>query len=267
MTDSPDVSVPAPPAAPAAATEAAKRYIFVCGCPRSGTTAMWRTLSASSEVVVGVERYALRMHTLTPELFERERFLALEEGDTFYDDLVGFSAYYRAAAQRYAAAKFVGDKSPRLYEHFDNLQQHFPGATVLVMFRNIYDVAASYKRRALDEGDTAWRRDAGVDAAIKDWTHSIKAFNQHRKGMNLIPVCYEKMFSDQRHLEGIFERLGLTIDEAVRGQCDRMITRGRSLETARDRVLSTDEIFEITMRAPIGGYRAIIEQALADEAA
>ena len=245
----------------AEAVATAKRYLFVCGCPRSGTTAMWRLLAASRQVVLGVERYALRMDRIERSMFERERFLKVEPGDTFYDDLHSFSPYYRNLPARFDQARWVGDKSPRLYDWFDNLKAQFPGATVLMMFRNIYDVAASYKRRAQDENDTFWGRGQGVEAALGDWTRSIQAFHRHRDGLDLVPVCYERLLSRHEGLEAVFAHLDLPLDDAVRAQYDRIKSRSPGLESRRDRVLSTDEVFDLCMRAPIGAYRQVLEAA------
>lgn len=263
VADAPATPAPAAPAVLTGATPA-RRYLFVCGCPRSGTTAMWRTMAGSVEVVLGVERYATRMHDMDASMFEKDRFLTAQPGDTFYDDLETFSAYYRGARQRFDFAKRIGDKSPRLYDHFDNLAKNFPGATVLIMYRNIYDVAASYKRRAQDERDETWGRGQGVDAAINDWTRSIKAFLKYSENsqLDLVPVCYEQLFSQGEGLEALFDRIGVTLDAGVRTQYERLMSKTGNLEAARDKALSTQEIFDISMRAPFGGYRTIIEKAL-----
>ena len=251
------------PSAPAVATKTGPGYLFVCGCPRSGTTAMWRLLAAARQVVIGVERYALRMDRIDPSMFTRERFLRVEEGDTFYNDLEGFSPYYKHVPVRFKNARWIGDKSPRLYDWFDNLKAQFPGATVLIMYRNIFDVASSYKRRAQDETYTFWGREQGVQAALTDWTRSLQAYLKHREDgrLDLVPVCYERLLSRHEGLETLFEHLGLPVDDAVRAQYERMKSRSPDLESSRDRVLSTDEVFDLCMRAPFGAYRQVIDAA------
>lgn len=147
--------------------------LFLCGCPRSGTTAFWRLLVGDSRIRMGVERYGNRFYTrefLNPEMFEKDRFFSLQEGDTFYPDLVEFNPYYERAKSGYEDATYFGDKIPKLYEYFDRMKETFPGCKLVFIFRNIFDVAASYKARQLDENDN-WSM--GVSDAISDWNNAF----------------------------------------------------------------------------------------------
>lgn len=241
-----------------------RRTLFVCGCPRSGTTAMWRLLTASPEVVLGVERFGNRFFKsggLRPELFEEERFFKLVEGDTFYEDLDAFSSYYATARGRYGQAAVVGDKIPKLYERLEDVSARFPGARIVFMFRNVLDVAASYKRRAQDPDDATWRADLDVGAAVVDWTRAIAQFKAFRSAIEIKPVCYESIFTRPDDLDSLLDFVGLADPAPVRREHANILARAAQLETARRRDLSEAEVFDIAMRAPFGAWREIVREA------
>jgi len=243
-----------------------RRHLFVCGCPRSGTTATWNLLTASSEVVLGLERYGTRMFSttagLTPELFTYERFFDLRPQDTFYDDLDAFHAYYATARERFEDAAVIGDKLPKLYVRFERLGRAFPDAKVVFMFRNIFDVAASYKRRAADAADAQWRRSQGVSAAITDWTQSIAAFQAFESRLDMLPVVYEELFIEGRGLDRVCDFVGVTAPDPIVAHFRNLLARSSQLERARPRNLTALELQEICMRAPFGGYRKIVSASL-----
>lgn len=50
-------------------------YVFICGCPRSGTSAMTQLLSAHSQIVIGIERFKyINKNLLRPEMFRKDYF-------------------------------------------------------------------------------------------------------------------------------------------------------------------------------------------------
>ena len=236
------------------------QYLFIVGCPRSGTTAMWELLSSSSKIVIGVERYAHRVFppfSLKPDLFEKERFLSLENGDTFYNDLTEFNSYYSNCSKFFPTAKYIGDKIPRLYEYFDDFLEKFPNAKIIFMFRNIFDVAASYKARAKDVNDDTWDRSSGVETALEDWRKSIKSYHRYKSKLKILPICYESLFYKKEGLDKISSFLGIDAAE-LEGKYQNLLIRGDQLEGCRPRDLAVEEVFEISMQAPFWEYRQAI---------
>ena len=141
-----------------------KKYIFVAGCPGSGTSAFVSFLLETKKVAIFMERYQKywkTYHRFPEKAFDKEKILNIEEGETHYDNISRFKPNI-IAMELYDNAEFVGDKIPSLYENFDNLFSQFPNAKVFFLYRNPYSIAESYKRRALDSG-------------IKDFNSSIKA--------------------------------------------------------------------------------------------
>lgn len=239
----------------------AKSFLFVCGCPRSGTTALWRLLVGDSRIRLGVERYGNRFYArefLTPDLFEKDRFFTPQQGDTFYSDLTGFNPYYTKAQEGFEDAAYVGDKIPKLYGYLDQLQSNFPGCKTIFIFRNIFDVAASYKARMLDENDN-WQ--LNVSNAVADWNASLKAAQAY--GGDLALVDYEKLLMEQQGLDKLYAFLDLDITPEVRATFKNLLTRSGTLEAGRARALTALEVKEICETADFETYRQLVKDAAA----
>jgi len=235
-------------------------FLFLCGCPRSGTTAAWRLLVGDERIKMGVERYGNRFYTrdfLTPELFEKDRFFSLEEGDTFYPDLEAFNSYYSKAHAGYEDAIYVGDKIPKLYNYFDRLQENFSNAKIIFIFRNIFDVAASYKARLLDENDN-WSM--GVSEAVADWNASLQSALSYTGQIAL--VDYEKLFIQREGLDAIYAFLDLDVSESVQATFTNLVARSGTLEQSRARALTALEVKEICETADFESYRTLIKAAV-----
>jgi hypothetical protein len=238
----------------------AQRFLFVVGCPRSGTTAMWRLLTGDPRIVLGNERYGNRWfeEELTPDLYRKERFARIEEGDTFYGDLAAFHERYEAMLDRYDGAVFVGDKIPMLFTRLDTIADNFPGAKVILLLRNIFDVAASYERRARDSEDTTWSQDLRTSSAIDQWNESIEVAMEHPGSLDIQVVDYERFFFQADQLDRLYDGLGLDVPPNMPDEHGRIITRARQLEEGRPRDLPQAAVHEICLRADFEGYRQLV---------
>lgn len=231
----------------------------MCGCPRSGTTALWRILVGDSRIRMGVERYAKLFHKTDPldqEVFSAERFFDLRAGDTFYSNLDDFDAYYAKARAGYDEAIYFGDKIPKLYEYFDKVQRDFPGCKMIFIFRNIFDVAASYKVRQLNIHDT-WYMD--VSAAIIDWNRSFKKAEAYKGEIHL--VDYEQFFVRGEGLQKLYDFLELDVTEEALETCRKLLAQSSQLEEQRTRSLTALEIKEICETADFDAYRRFCAQS------
>ncbi len=173
-----------------------KEFLFVCGCPRSGTSYLATLLLASPDVAIGMERFPERLLTrrLTPSDFEASRFLEVRPGDTFYESLDFFPDHAKQLRARCETARYVGDKVPRAYERLDWLAEQFSPIKLVVMFRDISDVAASYEARR--QRGTLWPADWGVSKAIEHWNAAIAAVLPWMTRPNLLPIEYEALTTD-----------------------------------------------------------------------
>lgn len=238
-----------------------RRFLFVCGCPRSGTSALVELLASDPRIAIGAERYAHLYETqdLTPDLFTKERFSSPRDGDTFYTDLLATNdQFYLPVLRNFESAIYVGDKIPELYRRFGRLAASLPGAKVVMIIRNIFDVAASFEARADKADDPHWSPDARTNSAVEKWGESLLALRNCPTAIEIFPVVYEELFLNRRGLHEIFSFLGLGAPhDEVFTKYDELCSWGHSLERKRERKLSAAAAFHICQAAPFDLYREL----------
>lgn len=242
----------------------ANKHLFICGTPRSGTTALWRLISRDERIIIGVERYGnLFFKTpLTSNLFTAERFCNIQAGDTFYQDLKAFNPYYQTVAERFGEAAYVGDKIPLLYNHLDSLFANIPDAKVIFIVRNIIDVASSYEARADNIHDESWQRDKRTASAIADWRASLIILKRFldKDDQRIFPVKYEDFFVNDGGLGKLYQFLDLPITKEVEYLYGSLLQQGAMLENNRKRNLNLEGVRLICETAPFGLYRQVLDQ-------
>jgi hypothetical protein len=186
-----------------------KKFLFVFGCPRSGTTYFHSIMAWHPAIALGLERFSRRMltRTLMPLHFDRQRFFCMEAGDTWYDNLLQFPGQQRLCEEHYDAAEYVGDKVPLGYEVFDHLITHFFDVRFVVLVRNVFDVAASYERRR--RGITHWNREWGPRKAVEHWNASLRAILEYAEVAQVLPLLYEDLTVSATTLDGVAEFLAI----------------------------------------------------------
>jgi hypothetical protein len=186
-----------------------KKFLFVCGCPRSGTSYFHSLLAPHPAIALGLERFNLRMfeRRLMPADFERSRFLRMEAGDTWYDDLSMFPWQQQLVEAHYDTAEYVGDKVPRAYQFFDHLITLFPDVRFICLVRNVFDVAASYETRQRDVAH--WDPDWGPRKAVEHWNASLQAILACADVAPILPVVYEDLIANDSTLDTVAEFLDI----------------------------------------------------------
>lgn len=241
-----------------------KNMVFICGCARSGTSALWRLMTAHSKVAIGLERYIERCtdtkFDMTPELFEKERFYTLKRGDTHFKSIEkgGQGEYYAQLKDRYNDCTHFGDKTPRLFRYYKDIFKTFPDARILFIYRNIFDVAQSFNTRKQKEGD-AW--DRGYKAAVKDWNLSMKNTNAFldQKDERILPISYEELFFGQFDIEQIFDFLNLENEPSVHKLYQGLRKKAKEIEGKREPNLSSLQKHFIMKTARFNLYKKLVE--------
>lgn len=252
--------------------EVEKSFLFVCGCPRSGTTALWQLLMGSADIFLGIERFGGYMTrrnigTLEEGLYRKDRFFNMHEGDTHYRDLAQFHAfqpYYPTAEADYDAARLIGDKIPKLYIDFDQFGTRFPNSKIIFIIRNVFDVCLSYQRRKENKSDP-WSQ--GYEKAVQDWNQSIQSYNQFagREFSGLV-VEYEKLFDIDNPLvrEAVIQQIidftGVSDGQKLLQTHDSLLGESRGLESDRlgDK-LDSQAKRHVLLEGDIAGYRHMVE--------
>lgn len=248
--------------------EGTRNMLFVAGCPRSGTTALWKLLVSHPAIVLGVERYVLLAYAnkLSPKLFAKEKFFSLRPGETFYDSLEGFSPYYAQAKLAYDGARWIGDKLPNLYLSYPALAAKFASVHVIYILRNIIDVAGSYQKRAEDVGDTTWQKKRDYAVAVEDWNQSLRATLGQLTGNSghvvFHIVCYEELFLSRANIQPIFDLLGLNAADGAREAYNALSAIAPRLEKNRGDSLNSMQRHYIACNADFDSYRALHRRRL-----
>ena len=221
-----------------------KKFIFVAGCARSGTGALAQLLSASDDIVMGMERFghleSKGSFSLTPNHFEKERFFDVRDGDTFYGNFDEFHRHDKRIREKFDSCIYIGDKRPDLYECYDEIFQTFRDAVVFFIYRNIREVASSYQGR-VTEGNN-WPADKNFRAAVMEWNRSLFLTREAiRKGYDIRCVDYESVFLSHDRLDVVFSTLGLVLDACEWDRVNAVIARSEQLSKERVSLLSADE--------------------------
>ena len=213
-------------------TKRPRSHLFVCGVPRSGTTALARCLNRHRRVALGIERYRRALLDSNGEtdygrLFDKDRFFDFRPSDgSAYaklllpslrgTDLEGSDwpkQLYDDAWEKYDSVSYVGDKIPTLYHRALFLRETFPGCKVVFLLRNPVAVALSWQARA-DNPRDSWSRRNGFAEAIVKWNKALRLTMLAKAvlGGDLTVVLFEEMFAAQG-LRRLLSRLDLDVRE------------------------------------------------------
>lgn len=229
-----------------------KKNLFVAGCARSGTSALVQLLTGSSKIVLGMERYGHLVQPdnfkLTPEHFTKERFLTLESGDTFYDDVLDFHKFDPKIIEKLDTCEWIGDKRPDLYESYDQLFENFPEAKVIFIYRDITEVASSYHGR-IQEGKN-WPATKNFESAVREWNRSLFLTREAiKKGYDITVVDYDSIFCSEKDITDIFKMLSINVENSLKEHIEKIRFRSKQLSDSRKMLLSADELEYIDKNA------------------
>jgi len=196
-----------------------KRYLFIGGCARSGTGVLTMVVGVHNRIVIGNERYnrlcRKNQYSLTTEHFSKDRFYEMKEGDTFYMD---FNKYHLGwepkIFEKYDRCKYIGVKYTPIHQILPELHSNFPGLKILYIYRDIFDVAESWNRRAVE--GKFWPPKMNYKQAVITWNQSLRMMKQAtEENDNIICVNYNDAFFTDKSFEPVFERLNVKIDKNV----------------------------------------------------
>lgn len=238
------------------------RYLFVGGCPRSGTTALTTFLNRDPRILLGQERFRKIRKAVEPFHFTEEVLFNPSLRETSWEmpwrgELVfpGRLRDYAALRERWrgGGVEVLGDKAPYYYRELDGLAVRFPGAVFAIVVRDLHEVADSYLRRARNPVDH-WPTANDHTLALADYNEALAGVRDFvgRAGWSrLLVVRHERFFGGvPGELERLYALIGLPPpQDAARRHAelarDGLVRRGRrtalaaevvaELEAGRDR--------------------------------
>ncbi len=190
--------------------------LFLAGVARSGTTALRSVLGAHPDIAVGMERFkklwGSEIGSITPELFERERFFDFSDGLTNITPDVEWAQERLADLDaKWDTARYRGDKMTVI--RAQRLWENFPDARFCFIVRDVAQVASSWQRRAADDTDVSWRRDADAATSVAAWNTALQRVGKAvgQRPDRAVVVEYTRFFGDPdaTAFHGIMDFLGL----------------------------------------------------------
>lgn len=218
-----------------------RNYLFVAGCPRSGTTAITRLLNLHPDIVIGLERYKSlygKMRDILPDMLSEEGFFNFQPGETNFAPSSNREAarFYEVAKEKFPGAKLLGDKYPQFFRFYGKVFERFPEARFVFIVRDPVAVAQSWQRRADDSSSWPQKNDARRSVAY--WNDALAytlAYAQIREGA-FVFVEFEELFrSKQKALAELFQRLGVDISDSV---LDRVQSEAEAHFACSEEILS-----------------------------
>ena len=128
-----------------------KQFVFVCGAPRSGTTALASLISALDNTHIGQEIFPAAVKQPNPTPLTQASFdkHALQENLSHkYGPSVATNQL-----TRFEKSGVIGDKHPHYHRHLPILSEAFPSCHFVFIYRDITDVARSFQRRFENPND------------------------------------------------------------------------------------------------------------------
>lgn len=232
-----------------------KNYLFAIGNARSGTTALGRVLNFSPEICLGVERYSTEDNILASS-FEQEAFF-----DSGSENYLVRPHFYEEIKDKFAKARYIGDKRPRFIQSWKNTWLNLPQAKIVYIFRNIYDVACSYNTRANNASlgiDMSWSKTRNFSQAVEDWNEGLQEVKQLRHFYAVYLVKYEDFFILPSRMIHLFNYLKIDSENKnVKKGMNKINQTALKLKN-KERTLSNSEKKYIDSHADFETYNILL---------
>jgi sulfotransferase family protein len=212
------------------------RLLFIGGPPRSGTSALTDYLNQHPEVLICMERYKwVPPHEVRPKLFTFKRVLDYKlnsRGDRPETNTPWERHVELLASKDPERLTWMGDKTPAYVEHLYRLSENNPGASFILTYRPLEEVAESFEARAKDS-EAPWLL-GGFETGVEQWNAAMKFtcnFVKSALNLNVLILSYHEFFYDNQAVVPLLSRfLDIEIDQSMQEAWTRM---SHAFETRR----------------------------------
>ena len=239
---------------------AEKKFGFVCGCPRSGTTAAVRLLNCHPRIAATNERFAKRVRkkgALQKEHFVTDRFIQFDEKDCGHGGFENEAT--RVGLKKWESAEIVIDKVPHVTHVFREAAR-LTADFVIVIVREPYGIARSFearRKRAASGEDPTWNTKNDFVRAVDMFNETVRQVKlalsktDQERGFPLMVVDYDDLYSTKPVYKELFRFLGVNADEADNPEAVTMFIGDEKREESEVQKY-------VASRAAFGDYRFIV---------
>ncbi len=232
-----------------------KKYIFVSGLARSGTSALGDLFNLSDEIAVYFEILSPTIPyspgSFDPAFLEgiltTDRHRSRRNGELFV---------------KAKKAAYVGDKRPKFFLRLEQSLEFYKGESIHVfhLVRPLRDVCLSYQARADNPNDASWSTLHGSAQAIIDYEMMCDVFLAHAAkkvdaAHKIVFVPYQKAFTDKDYAYSLFDDLELSDRADLSGKVEAFVQKSRAIAT-KERVLDSETEEQIRKGLNIDKVRA-----------
>lgn len=195
-----------------------KKYLFIGGCARSGTSALTKIIGSHKNIVLGMERFNNLLdkenYSLSKNHFIKERFFDIQFGDTFYNDFNQFHSWEPNIYKKFDLSVYIGVKYTDIHKIIDELNSTFGEVNIFYIYRNIFDVAESWNKRA--EKGNNWPSTKNYKEAVETWNQSLETIKRGiETGHKIHCIHFEDLLFSKKSIDELFKKINLNIDKNV----------------------------------------------------
>ncbi|MFC2950931.1 sulfotransferase domain-containing protein [Marinicaulis aureus] len=209
-------------------------FVFISGAPRSGTTSFGRILNLHNEIAIFTERFT-PYFGYHPDMFLKENIYS--PGHKTHRHIKPMERLHK----KIRTCAWIGDKRPNFSYSAPITMSQFKDKKLRVfhIYRSIEDVCWSYehkKKRSMDE----WSyKHACFDLNTNNRAICEAMNAADGQDVKFYITDYTKLHSDADYALGMFEKLDLSCDDALREKVQNYIADSMKI-LDKERVLSDE---------------------------
>ncbi len=216
-----------------------KKYIFVSGLARSGTTALGDLLNLSRDITVFFEMLSPSF-PYSPSSFNSAYLERALESDRHRERTNA------SLLEKSKTSAYIGDKRPMFFLRLGDSLQNFADDSVVVyhLVRRLQDVCRSYQARADNPDDVSWNLLHDYREAIIDYELMCNIFLDNARKIadnshEIVFVPYQKVFTDSEYARSLFDPLTLSDKDNLAPKVEAFVAESKKIAT-QDRPISAE---------------------------